>query len=68
MTKRLDKPTARAILQDASVERGADFHALTTWAVLALETAADERGYRKPANANGSRVRYWHAYLQRAAA
>lgn len=33
-----------------------------------LLVEADAHKYRAPRNANGSRGRYWHEYLQRAAA
>lgn len=43
------------------------FHALRSEEVEALLAHADRRGYRKPRNANGSRARYFHAYLVRLA-
>ncbi len=43
-----------------------DFHALRSSEVDGVIAAADSRGYRKPRNANGSRARYFHAYLRRA--
>jgi hypothetical protein len=45
-----------------------DFHTLRSEQVDKVLAAADERKYRKPTNANGSRARYFHAYLSRAAA
>jgi len=47
--------------------RDQDFHALGSETVDALLAYADEYGYRKPRGANGSRGRYWHAYLVRQA-
>jgi hypothetical protein len=44
-----------------------DFHALDSAQVESIIAAADEVKYRKPANANGSRARYFHSYLCRAA-
>ncbi len=44
-----------------------DFHALGTAEVANVINAANAWGYRKPRNANGSRGRYFHAYLRRAA-
>lgn len=44
-----------------------DFHALRSSEVEGVIAAADSRGYRKPRNANGSRARYFHAYVRRAA-
>jgi hypothetical protein len=43
-----------------------DFHALTSAEVERVLAAADERKYRKPKNANGSRARYFHASMVRA--
>lgn len=45
-----------------------DFHTLRSETVEALLHFADTFGYRKPRNANGSRGRYFHAYLKRLAA
>lgn len=42
-----------------------DFHTLPASTVDRITAAADERKYRKPKNANGSRARYFHAYLVR---
>ena len=44
-----------------------DFHALRYSEVEGVTAAADSRRYRKPRNANGSRARYFHQYLRRAA-
>lgn len=60
---RISKSVACAILVGA--QAGGDFHALRSSQVDALLTAADRYKYRKPKNANGSRARYFHAYLQR---
>jgi hypothetical protein len=62
----MDPQTARTILRNCHAE--GDFHALGTEAVDRLLAHADAMKYRKPANANGSRARYFHAYLQRVAA
>lgn len=67
MRNRLEAPQARAILEAAGVDLGADFHALPSAQVDALREAADARRYRAPRARNGSRVRYWHAYLVRVA-
>jgi hypothetical protein len=64
----LDRTTARAILQCCGVPLGADFHTLHSNQVESLIAEADRAGYRKPKNANGSRGRYFHAYLTRVAA
>lgn len=58
--------TARAIL--ARCNANADFFTLPASTVAALLDFADTHRYRKPRNANGSRGRYWHAYLSRRAA
>jgi hypothetical protein len=44
-----------------------DFHALNSDQVAFLLEAADHLKYKAPANANGSRARYFYAYLQRLA-
>ena len=44
-----------------------DFHALNWGVVDSIIAAAGERKYRAPKNANGSRARYFHAYLVRRA-
>ena len=62
----MDPQTARTILRNCRAE--GDFHALGTEAVDRLLSHADAMNYRKPPNANGSRARYFHAYLQRVAA
>lgn len=42
-----------------------DFYTLPASTVERITAAADERKYRKPKNANGSRARYFYAYLVR---
>jgi len=42
-----------------------DFHALTSDRVATLLHEADEYEYRAPKNANGSRARYFYAYVCR---
>lgn len=64
---RIDPLRARAILTVAGCNLEDDFHALHSWKVEALEIQANAYGYRKPPSANGSRLRYWHAYLVRQA-
>ena len=43
-----------------------DFHVLDAAQVENVLAAADFVKYRQPRNANGSRARYFHAYLVRA--
>lgn len=59
---------ARAALQWCGVPIGADFHALPSASVDKLLICARNRRYQKPANANGSKARYFHDLLQRHAA
>lgn len=47
---------------------GIQFHALPSDKVEALRIEADLVKYRQPKNANGSRARYFHAFLCRLAA
>lgn len=65
---RLTPDDARRIARDHNIPLAEDFHALSSNAVERINAAADLRGYRKPANANGSRARYFHALLSRTAA
>lgn len=44
-----------------------DFHSLDSDTVGRILAAANEWQYRRPRKANGSRARYFHAYLQRLA-
>ena len=62
---RLSKHDACAILNRIGIRRGEDFHTLSSSKVDELVTAAVAAKYHKPKNANGSRGRYFHAYLQR---
>ncbi len=62
--KRLDRSRACDILASTGAGRG-DFHALSSTIVDRLLDEAKRAGYRKPKNANGSRGRYFHAYLSR---
>lgn len=41
----------------------ADFHSLDSESVARILQAADSVKYRKPKSANGSRARYFYAYL-----
>lgn len=67
MAGRIDRGTARDILSRCRAPVGGNFHALNSDAVEALLGEARTYAYRHPRNANGSRARYWHDYLQRAA-
>lgn len=58
---------ARATLQVCGVPVGADFHKLDSDQVELLLSEAAVWRYRKPRNANGSRGRYFHDYMQRLA-
>lgn len=64
---RLDRSAAWDILARAHVPLAHNFHALRSEQVEALLSEADAYGYRAPKNANGSRARYFHAYVVRAA-
>lgn len=64
---RLTQSDARAIAAQYRIPLESDFYALTSEHVESIIAAADARGYRKPSQANGSRARYFHAYLCRAA-
>lgn len=65
---RLTPGEARGIATRWQIPLDKDFHALRSEEVERVIAAADERRYRKPSNANGSRARYFHAQLARVAA
>ena len=65
---RVNGAVARHFAIVYSFRLDADFHALTSAEVDGVIAAADSSGYRQPRHANGSRARYFHAYLIRAAA
>jgi len=58
---------ARMVLEAARVPLGADFHTLSSAQVEALLDEAKRMRYQRPANANGSKARYFHDYMQRLA-
>lgn len=63
----LERSDANEILQRAGVELGTNFYTLSSSQVEALLVEADRVKYRKPKQANGSRGRYFHDYVQRRA-
>lgn len=68
---RLTRSDAAEILSRLGVsydDARRDFHTLPASAVESLLREARAVGYRRPKNANGSRARYFHAYLVRVAA
>lgn len=65
MARRLSSSAACAILVGVGATRQTDFHTLSSSKVDDLLRAADHYKYRKPKNANGSRGRYFFAYVQR---
>ena len=64
---RLNRHDALNILGRLGMKPDSDFHALNSEQVDRLLAEADKAKYRKPRNANGSRGRYFHAYLIRSA-
>ena len=60
------KSDACVILKELGIPRGENFHVLRSSKVDELLDVARKYGYQKPKNANGSRGRYFHDYLQRA--
>jgi len=64
---RLSPWDARALLAAIHIPHDSDFHTLDSEQVERLLSVANQFGYRKPKNANGSRARYFHAYLSRLA-
>lgn len=64
----MNRTDARAILQRCNISADSDqFHALDTDRVESLIAEADRAKYRAPKNANGSRARYFHAFVVRVA-
>lgn len=59
------KTHAIATLEWCGIPIGANFYSLKPSQVDKLIESADQDRYQKPANANGSRARYYHARLQR---
>ncbi len=53
------------ILRCCGIPPHADFFTLTASQVCDLLTFADDYRYRKPVNANGSRGRYFYAFVLR---
>lgn len=54
-------------LQNAGIDLFEDFHALPSAKVDVILSFADLAKYKKPANANGSRARYFFNAAKRAA-
>ncbi len=63
----MDIDTAYDILSRSGIPKGEDYHRLTSEQVDGLLAFADELKYRKPKHANGSRARYFHAFVERVA-
>jgi hypothetical protein len=64
---RLTPSQARSIAGARSIPLDVDFHSLDSETVAHILEAADAYKYKVPRNANGSRARYFHAYLRRTA-
>lgn len=62
----MTKDQAESLMTRYSIPIGANFHTLDSFTVGNILTAADEYKYRKPRAANGSRGRYFYAFLNRA--
>ena len=67
MAKRMSAYDARQILIELGCEDKPDFHTLGTFTVRTILNIADFVKYRKPKSANGSRARYFYAYVCRRA-
>lgn len=64
----MNQNTAKLLAASYAIPLGRDFHTLNSDTVSHVLAAAVEMKYREPKNANGSRARYFYAYLCRAAA
>ncbi len=63
----LTRSAAFDILDQVGATTETDFHTLGSSEVESVLASADLYKYRKPRNANGSRGRYFFAYVQRVA-
>lgn len=63
----LTRSEARSIASSFNLPLDRDFHSLDSATVERVIAAADAHKYRQPRNANGSRARYFHTSLMRAA-
>jgi hypothetical protein len=63
----MSRGTAIHLAEVYRVPLGRDFDTLSSSEVACVIDAANAWRYRKPPNANGSRGRYFYAYLNRAA-
>ena len=66
MAKKMTKEDARNLLRSKGISFKANFYTLRPSEVDRLLEVADMMHYRKPKNANGSRGRYFFAYLKSA--
>jgi hypothetical protein len=64
-TRKLSRIAARDLAEKQGINFKKDFFTLRSSEVETLLAIAKLNGYRKPANANGSKGRYFYAYLQR---
>ncbi len=64
---RLNRTDARELATRYRIQLDTDFHTLDSATVESIVAAADSVRYRAPRVRNGSRARYFHAYLARAA-
>lgn len=64
---RLNRSEAHSLAARFHIPLDRDFHSLDSAQVESVIAAADSVKYRRPRNANGSRARYFQAYLVRAA-
>jgi hypothetical protein len=63
----MTRTAARSIANSYAIPLDRDYHTLDSDSVRRIVSAADSVSYRAPRNANGSRARYFHARLCRAA-
>jgi hypothetical protein len=62
----MTKDIATDLIHKFQIRTDKDFYTLSSAEVHRVLEAADDRKYRKPKNANGSRARYFFAALKRA--
>jgi hypothetical protein len=64
MIKKMTKEDARNLLRHRGVSLKDSFYTLSASKVTDILDVADKMHYQKPKNANGSRARYFFAYLK----
>jgi hypothetical protein len=65
MAKKITKQDAKNLAKKVGVDFTKDFHQQPMSVATELASIAKLKGYKKPANANGSTARYFFNYLKK---